>query len=134
MDKDAATLCVRLLKEGERIIQHWVQLLVWVVEQVERHVLELPGVILGARDTRRIEHVRDAVRSQRAQRARDHIRADEESVLYLGADDREAAQLLRLGAFEDDDALVAQITGLTIGGAFEDEFREFFAVYLELCR
>jgi hypothetical protein len=40
----------------------------------------------------------------------------------------------RAVTLQDDDALVAQITGLTIGGAFEDEFREFFAVYLELCR
>ncbi|MHC4948223.1 MAG: vWA domain-containing protein, partial [Planctomycetota bacterium] len=35
---------------------------------------------------------------------------------------------------DDDDALVAEIAGLTLGGAFEDEFRAFFDIYLELCR
>ena len=35
---------------------------------------------------------------------------------------------------KDDDSLVAEIAGLTLGDAFEEEFREFFQVYLELCR
>jgi len=35
---------------------------------------------------------------------------------------------------EKDDSLVAEITGLSLGDAFEDEMREFFLVYLELCR
>ncbi|MCZ6835128.1 MAG: VWA domain-containing protein [Planctomycetota bacterium] len=35
---------------------------------------------------------------------------------------------------EDGDSLIAQITGLTLGDAFEEEFQEFFRVYLELCR
>ena len=35
---------------------------------------------------------------------------------------------------EDDDSLIAEITGLTLGDAFEEEFREFFKVYLALCR
>ena len=34
----------------------------------------------------------------------------------------------------DDDALMAEITGLTLADRFEQEFREFFRVYLELCR
>lgn len=34
----------------------------------------------------------------------------------------------------DDDALIAEITGLTLGDAFQDEFGEFFRIYLELCR
>ncbi len=33
-----------------------------------------------------------------------------------------------------DDSLVAEIAGLTLGGRFEEEFREFFETYLELCR
>ena len=33
-----------------------------------------------------------------------------------------------------DDSLVAEIAGLTLGDRFGDEFREFFATYLELCR
>ena len=32
------------------------------------------------------------------------------------------------------DSLIADITGLTLGDRFEEEFREFFQVYLELCR
>jgi len=35
---------------------------------------------------------------------------------------------------EEDGALIAEITGLSIGDTFEPEFTEFFQVYLELCR
>jgi hypothetical protein len=35
---------------------------------------------------------------------------------------------------DDDDLLVAEITGLTLADRYEQEFREFFQVYLELCR
>jgi len=35
---------------------------------------------------------------------------------------------------EEDGALIAEITGLSIGDTFEPEFTEFFEVYLELCR
>ncbi len=35
---------------------------------------------------------------------------------------------------KDNDSLIAEITGLTLGDAFEEEFREFFKVYLALCR
>ena len=35
---------------------------------------------------------------------------------------------------EEDEALITEIIGLTLGGAFEEEFREFFQVYLDLCR
>lgn len=34
----------------------------------------------------------------------------------------------------DDDSLMAEITGLTLGDRYQDEFREFYRVYLELCR
>lgn len=34
----------------------------------------------------------------------------------------------------EGDSLVAQIAGLTLGDQYEDEFREFFQIYLELCR
>ena len=37
-------------------------------------------------------------------------------------------------SLEDDDLLIPEIAGLTIGGVFEDEFREFFDMYLWLCR
>jgi hypothetical protein len=40
----------------------------------------------------------------------------------------------RCVALEDDDALTAEIAGLALGDRFERELREFFAVYLELCR
>jgi hypothetical protein len=35
---------------------------------------------------------------------------------------------------EEDDRLVPRIAGLAIGDAFEEELRELFAIYLELCR
>ncbi len=35
---------------------------------------------------------------------------------------------------ENDDSLVAEITGITFGGAFKDEVREFFRMYLMLCK
>lgn len=35
---------------------------------------------------------------------------------------------------EDGDSLIAEIAGLTLGDAFKEEFREFFRIYLELCR
>lgn len=40
----------------------------------------------------------------------------------------------RCVSLNDSDALIAEITGLTLGDRFEEEFREFFRVYLELCR
>jgi len=40
----------------------------------------------------------------------------------------------RCVSLEDDANLITEIAGLAIGGAFEDEFREFFEIYLELCR
>lgn len=35
---------------------------------------------------------------------------------------------------QDSDSLVGEITGLTLGDRFNDEFAELFRVYLELCR
>ncbi|MHC5113468.1 MAG: vWA domain-containing protein, partial [Planctomycetota bacterium] len=35
---------------------------------------------------------------------------------------------------DDDDQLIPEITGLTLGETFGDEFRELFSIYLELCR
>jgi Mg-chelatase subunit ChlD len=40
----------------------------------------------------------------------------------------------RCVSIDDDDLLIAEITGLTLGERFQEEFREFFQVYLELCR
>lgn len=40
----------------------------------------------------------------------------------------------RCVSLADDDTLIAEITGLTLGDRFEDEFREFFHIYLDLCR
>ncbi len=37
-------------------------------------------------------------------------------------------------SLDDDDKLIAEITGLTLGEAFSEEFREFFGMYLSLCR
>ncbi len=35
---------------------------------------------------------------------------------------------------DDGDSLIAQITGLTLGDRFQEEFGEFFETYLQLCR
>ncbi len=35
---------------------------------------------------------------------------------------------------EEEDSLITEVIGLTLGGAYEEEFRHFFNVYLELCR
>jgi len=40
----------------------------------------------------------------------------------------------RCVSLEDDDRLIPEIAGLTLGEQFKDEFREFFALYLYLCR
>jgi len=34
----------------------------------------------------------------------------------------------------DDDQLIPEITGLTLGDTFGEEFQELFSIYLELCR
>ena len=34
----------------------------------------------------------------------------------------------------DGDSLIVEIAGLTLGERFQDELREFFETYLELCR
>jgi hypothetical protein len=40
----------------------------------------------------------------------------------------------RCVTLRDADTLMAEITGLTLGDRYTDEFREFYRVYLELCR
>jgi hypothetical protein len=40
----------------------------------------------------------------------------------------------RCVSLDENAALVAEITGLTLGEQFDEEFREFFEIYLELCR
>jgi hypothetical protein len=37
-------------------------------------------------------------------------------------------------SLDDDDTLMAEITGLALGDRFQNEFREFFRIYLDLCR
>jgi len=40
----------------------------------------------------------------------------------------------RCVTLEDDDRLIAEIAGLTLADRYEEEFAEFFRIYLELCR
>ena len=40
----------------------------------------------------------------------------------------------RCVSLADDDLLITEIAGLTIGDVFEDEMREFFGLYMYLCR
>jgi Mg-chelatase subunit ChlD len=60
------------------------------------------------------------------------IQADNEEVKFF-------ADIAQAGGgkcimLEENDSLVAEITGLSLGDQFEEEMREFFLVYLELCR
>ncbi len=40
----------------------------------------------------------------------------------------------RCVSLTESDSLMAEVTGLTLGDRFSEEFREFFRIYLELCR
>jgi hypothetical protein len=60
------------------------------------------------------------------------IEAEGEEVEYF-ADIARAGEG-RVVSLEDDDLLIPEIAGLTLGEIFEPEFREFFRTYLGLCR
>jgi hypothetical protein len=62
------------------------------------------------------------------------IEADERSVKHFAEIARAGGgRCVPLGA-ADRDSLIVEIAGLTLGERFEDELREFFRTYLELCR
>jgi len=60
------------------------------------------------------------------------IQADEEPVKFFG--EIAAAGGGKAVTIDKNASLVAEITGLSLGDKFDAELREFFSVYLELCR
>jgi Mg-chelatase subunit ChlD len=71
--------------------------------------------------------------------ARSESKLTTHTILAEGKPVKHFAEIAKAGggrcvALDDDDALIAEITGLTLGDRYQDELREFFAVYLELCR
>ncbi len=74
-----------------------------------------------------------------AKRARDEARVTTHTIQAEGKEVKFFDAIAKAGggrcvSLEDDDLLIAEITGLTLGDRYEDEFRQFFEVYLELCR
>lgn len=74
-----------------------------------------------------------------AQRAHDAAEVTTHAIQAEGKEVKHFPEIAKAGggrcvSLEDDDSLVAEITGLTLADRYAQEFREFFAVYLELCR
>jgi hypothetical protein len=74
-----------------------------------------------------------------AQRARAAANVTTHAIQARGKDVKHFPEIATGGggrcvSLKDSDTLIAEITGLTLGDRFEEEFREFFRVYLELCR
>jgi hypothetical protein len=74
-----------------------------------------------------------------AGRARKDAEVTTHAIQAEGKDVKHFPEIAKAGggrcvSLEDDDALVAEIAGLTLADRYEQEFREFFQVYLELCR
>lgn len=80
-----------------------------------------------------------AVCAKLAKQARDAASVMTHVVQAKGKDVKHFAEIAEGGGgrcvtMKDADTLMAEITGLTLGDRFTDEFREFYRVYLELCR
>jgi len=74
-----------------------------------------------------------------AERARGSAQVTTHAIQVEGKDVKHFPEIAKAGggrcvSLADDDSLMAEITGLTLADRFEQEFREFFQVYLELCR
>ncbi|MHC5004139.1 MAG: hypothetical protein ACYTJ0_13570 [Planctomycetota bacterium] len=74
-----------------------------------------------------------------ARMAADWLDMTTHAVQAAGKDVKHFAAIAEAGGgrcvnLEDGDSLVVEITGLTLGDRFDEEFREFFAIYLALCR
>lgn len=74
-----------------------------------------------------------------AQRARDNAQVTTHAIEAEGKEVKHFPEIAKAGGgrcvtLDDDDALMAEVTGLTLADRYEQEFREFFQVYLELCR
>ena len=74
-----------------------------------------------------------------AQRAHEQAKLTTHTIQAKGKDVKHFAEIAKAGggqcvSLKDTDLLMAEVTGLTLGDRYQDEFREFFQVYLELCR
>jgi hypothetical protein len=74
-----------------------------------------------------------------AKRAHDEAQVTAHVIQVEGKDVKHFPEIAAAGggrcvSLEDDDLLIAEITGLTLGDRYQQEFQEFFQVYLELCR
>ena len=74
-----------------------------------------------------------------AERAHEHAQLTTSVIQARGKDVEHFPAIAKAGSgrcvsLEARDSLVAQIAGLTLGDQYEDEFKEFFRIYLELCR
>lgn len=74
-----------------------------------------------------------------AKRARDEAQVTTHAIEAAGKEVKHFPEIAKAGGgrcvpLKDDDRLMAEITGLTLADRYEQEFREFFQVYLELCR
>jgi len=74
-----------------------------------------------------------------AQGAREESKLTTHTIQAKGKEVKHFAEIAKAGggrclSLKESDSLMAEVTGLTLGDRYEDEFREFFRVYLELCR
>jgi Mg-chelatase subunit ChlD len=74
-----------------------------------------------------------------AERARASAQVTTHAIQVEGKEVKHFPEIAKAGggrcvSLEDDDSLMAEIAGLTLADRYEEEFREFFRVYLELCR
>ncbi|MCI0674345.1 MAG: HEAT repeat domain-containing protein [Phycisphaerales bacterium] len=74
-----------------------------------------------------------------AERAREQSKLTVHAIQAENKEVKHFAEIAAAGggrcvSLEDDDLLMAEIAGLTLGDRYRDELREFFQIYLELCR
>lgn len=74
-----------------------------------------------------------------AQRANEQAQLITHVIQAKGKDVKHFAEIAKAGggrcvSLKEADTLMAEITGLTLGDRYSEEFREFFRIYLELCR
>jgi Mg-chelatase subunit ChlD len=74
-----------------------------------------------------------------AQRGRDEAKLTTHCIQAKGKDVKHFPEIAKAGggrcvSLKDNDLLMAEITGLSLGDRYQDEFQEFFENYLELCR
>ena len=74
-----------------------------------------------------------------AQRGREEAKLTTHCIEAKAKDVKHFPEIAKAGggrcvSLKDNDLLMAEIAGLSLGDRYQDEFREFFETYLELCR